>query len=200
MLQYGSNHKRTCTVWIPVHLWSRKYVNKKKKMKNIINPGCSTMTYRVWNNPRYKWFHTHVHCYDHSQIDMSLQMIIQQNDMCVQQRFRSAWASALSDQTIRCPHKERLGPQLPIKCTAKSLIRLSGSPGWSESSLGAHVFLLVLSCGGSYILFSDYETLSDLAETSCDSVRSSTIKLVNILSQSYNAAEFYFDNYITFLA
>ena len=150
MLQYGSNHKRT--VWIPVHVWSRKYVNKKK-MKNIINPSYSTMTYRVWNNPRYKWFHTQVHCYDRCQIDMSLRMIIQQNDMCVQQRLRSAWVSALSDQSIRCPHTERLGPQLPIKCTAKPLISLSGSPGWSESSLGAHVFLLVLSCGGIYTVW-----------------------------------------------
>ena len=31
------------------------------------------------------------------------------------------------------------------------LIRLGGCPGWSESSLGAHVILLVLSCGGSYL-------------------------------------------------
>ena len=36
--------------------------------------------------------------------------------------------------------------------TAKTLIRLGGSPGWSESSLGAHAILLVLSRGGSYIL------------------------------------------------
>ena len=34
--------------------------------------------------------------------------------------------------------------------TVKSLIRLSGCPGWSESMLDAHVSLLVLSCGGSF--------------------------------------------------
>ena len=34
--------------------------------------------------------------------------------------------------------------------TAKTLIRLGGCPGSSESSLGAHVILLVLSCCGSY--------------------------------------------------
>ena len=34
--------------------------------------------------------------------------------------------------------------------TEKTLIRLGGCPGWSESSLGAHAILLVLSCGGSY--------------------------------------------------
>ena len=33
--------------------------------------------------------------------------------------------------------------------TAKTLIRLGGCPGWSESLLGAHAILLVLSWGGS---------------------------------------------------
>ena len=32
----------------------------------------------------------------------------------------------------------------------RRLIRLGGCPGWSESSLGAYVILLVLSCTGSY--------------------------------------------------
>ena len=40
--------------------------------------------------------------------------------------------------------------------TAKTLIRLGGCPGWSESSLGAHAILLVLSCRGSYFDSSDY--------------------------------------------
>ena len=69
--------------------------------------------------------------------------------MCAQQRLRSAWASAQSDQSLRCPHEESLG-QLPFKRTAKTLIRLDGCPFWSESSLGWHVILLVLSWGGSY--------------------------------------------------
>ena len=34
--------------------------------------------------------------------------------------------------------------------TAKTLIRLGGCPDWSESSLGAHAILLVLTCGGSF--------------------------------------------------
>ena len=53
--------------------------------------------------------------------------------------------------SLRCPHEETLGPQLPTECTAKTLIRLGGCPGWSQSSLGAHAILLVLSWGGSYI-------------------------------------------------
>ena len=34
--------------------------------------------------------------------------------------------------------------------TAKTLIRLGGCQGWSESSLGAYAILLVLSCRGSH--------------------------------------------------
>ena len=36
--------------------------------------------------------------------------------------------------------------------TVKTLIRLGRCPGWSESSLGVHASLLVLSWGGSYVL------------------------------------------------
>ena len=42
---------------------------------------------------------------------------------------------------LRFPLEENLGPWLPIK---------RGCPGWSESSLGAHAILLVLSRCGSY--------------------------------------------------
>ena len=31
------------------------------------------------------------------------------NGMCTQRRLRSAWASAQSDQSLRCPHEEKLG-------------------------------------------------------------------------------------------
>ena len=42
------------------------------------------------------------------------------NGLCVQRRLGSAWASAQSDQSLRCLHEETLGPQLPIERTAKS--------------------------------------------------------------------------------
>ena len=64
----------------------------------------------------------------------------QQNDMCAQRRFRSAWASAQSDQSLRCPHEEALRPWLPIERTAKTLVRL-----------GEQAILLVLSCCGSVV-------------------------------------------------
>ena len=57
--------------------------------------------------------------------------------VCSQRRLRSAWASAQPDQSLRCPHEESLDPELPNERTAKTLIRLGGCPGWSESSLGA---------------------------------------------------------------
>ena len=65
--------------------------------------------------------------------------------MCARRRLRSTWASTQSDQRLRCAHEESLGPNLPIKRTAKTLIRLCGCPVWSESSPGARVILLVLS-------------------------------------------------------
>ena len=52
----------------------------------------------------------------------------QQNDLWVQWRLKSAQ----SDQRLCCPHEKTLGPQLPIERTAKTLVRLSGCPGWFE--------------------------------------------------------------------
>ena len=72
----------------------------------------------------------------------------QQNGMCAQRRLKSAWASAQSDQSLRCPHEENLGLSYPFSAQRR-LIRLGGCPGWSESLLGAHATLLVLSQGGS---------------------------------------------------
>ena len=57
--------------------------------------------------------------------------------VCAKRRLRSAWASAKSDQESSLSAWRRLGPKLPIKRTATTLIRLGGCPGWSESVLGA---------------------------------------------------------------
>ena len=62
--------------------------------------------------------------------------------------------------SLRCSHEESLGPWLPTERTAKTLIRLGGCPGWSESSLGAHAILLVLSWGCSFdILIGDHKSM-----------------------------------------
>ena len=68
---------------------------------------------------------------------MSLDMTKPTKWLFAKRRLRSTWASAQSDQSLRCPHEESLGPYLPIEHTAKTLIRLGRCPGWSESLLGA---------------------------------------------------------------
>ena len=74
-----------------------------------------------------------------------------QQTECAPCNDRSAWASAQSDQSLRCLPNRKLKTQGVFMQTAKTLIRLGGCPGWSESSLDA-VILLVLSCRGSYVV------------------------------------------------
>ena len=52
--------------------------------------------------------------------------------------------------SLRCLHEQALGSWLPIKPTAKTLIRLGECPGSSESLPGAQVILLVLPCCGMF--------------------------------------------------
>ena len=58
--------------------------------------------------------------------------------LCDQRRLISAWASAQSDQSLRCALSAYLRTQGIFMWTAKTLIRLGECPGWSESSLGAY--------------------------------------------------------------
>ena len=51
-------------------------------------------------------------------------------------KIQISWASAQSDQSLRCPHEESLGPLLPTERTAKTLIRLGGCPAKTQISLG----------------------------------------------------------------
>ena len=76
--------------------------------------------------------------------------------VCAQRRLRSAWASAQSDQSLRCPHEETLGSLATHWAHSEdsdqpghptSLIRC---PGWSVYT-GRTLILFVLSCRGSYI-------------------------------------------------
>ena len=45
-----------------------------------------------------------------AQVEMSNCMTKPTIDLCAQWRLRSAWASVQSDQSLRCPHEESLGP------------------------------------------------------------------------------------------
>ena len=69
--------------------------------------------------------------------------------MCAQRRQRSAWASAQTDQSFRCPHDNAFR-----SIGSLALIRLGGFPGWSETSLDAHVIVLILLCWASYYIWS----------------------------------------------
>ena len=58
------------------------------------------------------WHHQHLlfiqdeqNSYKIFWLDMSRLMTNQQNGLCAQWRLRSAWASAQSDQSLRCPHE-----------------------------------------------------------------------------------------------
>ena len=70
---------------------------------------------------------------------MSRDMTKPTKSVCAQRRLRSAWASAQSDQSLRCPQEESLGPYLPIQRNPRL---------WSDwadaqadlSSLGTHSF------------------------------------------------------------
>ena len=61
-------------------------------------------------------------------LHMSHSVTKSSNDLCAQQRFRSAWASAQSDQSICCLLEETLGSQLPMS-TQQKLIKLGGCSG-----------------------------------------------------------------------
>ena len=80
---------------------------------------------------------------------------------------------AQADLSLRCALKELLRTQAFFKWTAKTLIRLCGCPGWSESSLGAHAILLVLSRCGSYYMYSE-----DPFRTRCRSAKTEYILLM----------------------
>ena len=56
-----------------------------------------------------------------------------QDCMCAQRRLRSACAYAQSDQSLRWPSEDALDRWIPKECPAKTLIRLGGCLGLSES-------------------------------------------------------------------
>ena len=74
----------------------------------------------------------------------------QQNGMCAQWRLRSAWASVQSDQTLGWRMMKAWALSYPWSAQQR-LIRLGWCSGWSESLLGAHATLLVLSLSGSFL-------------------------------------------------
>ena len=74
----------------------------------------------------------------------------QQNDLCAQQRLRSAWASAQSDQSLRCPHEESLGSLATHWAHHEDSDQTGKIPRLIWVFAGCTVILLVLSWGGSF--------------------------------------------------
>ena len=88
--------------------------------------------------------------------------------LCAQRRLRSAWASAQSDQSLRCALNRKVRTQGFFMRTAETLIRLSGCPGWSESSLGAQSFcwfchFSIYHCWWWYFIWHIKDSLLDLS-------------------------------------
>ena len=91
--------------------------------------------------------------------------------MCIQQRLWSAWASAQSEQSLRWPHGETLGPQLPIEHTAKTLIRLGGCHAifWFCHE-AAQMFIIIIPYCFDFLFFGfvviqDFVTLLEISQT-----------------------------------
>ena len=70
-------------------------------------------------------------------------------------RLRPAWASTSLIRVFAVRLKKAWVLSYPLS-TQRRLSRLGDCPGWSESSLGAHVSLLVLSCGCSIRLMLEF--------------------------------------------
>ena len=68
----------------------------------------------------------------------------------VWRRFKSVFVPEQSEQSLSFPPEETLGPWLAMERPSKTLIRLRGRAGWSESSMGAHANLYLMLDPGSY--------------------------------------------------
>ena len=99
----------------------------------LLDPSMMTVETSTFNSKFEK-----IRCIKESVVHLSRDMTKPAKWVCAQRRRRSAWVSAQSDQSLRYPQEETLGPQLPIKRTAKILIRLCECPGsfslrWAHS-------------------------------------------------------------------
>ena len=109
----------------------------------------------------------------------------QQNGMCAQQKLRSAWASAQSDQSSLSAWRK-----------LESLVthwahREDSKTHWADAQADlslhwAHTHLLVLSCRGSYFVYAwlTCEKFSSFKGTHCSSTSSTAPVSFRILSAS----------------
>ena len=115
----------------PNHMHTSSYYDEntckvsKRSVQNCMK-SCAHKTPRVnvdgWTNRRTnEWTET---CMPKSpmlkQVRQKWTQWNLQNDMCLQLRLRSACTSMISDQSLRHPHEEALGPWLSTECPAKT--------------------------------------------------------------------------------
>ena len=100
------------------------------------------------------------------------------NDLCTQLRLRSAWASTWSEQSSLCALWVAKDP-IFLHTDSKDSDQTGRMPrliwGGSESSLGAQVILLVLSCCGSFCCCSYFSKVWHRSSNFHPSVHLSTI-------------------------
>ena len=100
--------------------WSHDWHQTSNSNSKLISSEC-TYVFDRHNSPECTQFHTDTWYH----ILLFLQEI----------RWATSWqnkqADAQADHSLRCPLEDSLSPKLPIKRTAKTVIRLGGCPGWS---------------------------------------------------------------------
>ena len=85
-------------------IWAASWQNQQDAMstQRKLRSGCASTTFDrlLFKTTRWNWH----------KIIWAASWQNQQDAMCAQRRLKSAWAFAQSDQSLRCPHAESLGP------------------------------------------------------------------------------------------
>ena len=134
-----------CTVILLVLSWGGSYYYVPGLDLKLATPGLksdckSLMCYLLTYKHQKVTQKCQVRLFWHFPCKMSRDMTKPTKWLCAQRRLRSVWVSAQSDQPLLCALNGQLRTQAFFMRTAKTLIRLGGCPGWSESSLGTHSF------------------------------------------------------------
>ena len=133
---HSNNGCFLCFQRISFSKFIREKKKKKKKMKNALAEDYHrSLEFRIVNN--YLKLRTNILTYVDEHTEMNHDMSKPTKWLWPQRSLRSACASAQSDQSLRSALNGYLRTQGFFMRTAKTLIRLGGCPGWSESSLGA---------------------------------------------------------------
>ena len=110
--------------------------------------------------------------------------------MCTHRRLRSAWASAQSDRSLRCPQEESLGPYLPTECTAQT------DKTWRFAGRTCHFVGFVIGCINLMDVFVTWKFVPLIPMWPIDIRLSKIFFFFQVLLQMY---PFYITHYIRFV-